>query len=221
MKTYSFLITLFILFRTFSAAAQTPDARFDFSNPESLNPSLAEPQIKEWITLDGAVFTDGAIELSFAASEGGNTHVRLFHSYDAGCDLRLYDGDVMTVNCIDPSLELDHIKFTQSLSGAATGTADINLIPDAGIFVWEDEAWKATSTPVSTLTMESYRQSRITLIEVYLRASSGLDEEAACAGGNDPVFYSITGSRLSGRPSAPGVYIVADGHGTRTVRIIK
>lgn len=70
---------------------------FDFSDTMSLNPSINEPGLKSGVDLDGYKFTEGDVTVEFSASHLGNTSVRLYHSYDAGVDLRLYDGDVMTV----------------------------------------------------------------------------------------------------------------------------
>jgi hypothetical protein len=110
---------------------------FDFANPTTLNPAIDTPAQKKDVLLDGRTFTNGDIAVSFQAGETGNTHVRLYGSYDAGCDLRMYDGDSMTVRTLNPSLLLDNIVYEISLSG----TSDVDLDPSVGEYIWEDCTW--------------------------------------------------------------------------------
>lgn len=183
------------------------ESTFDFSAPTSLTPSVAEPAQKEYVDLDGRSFSDGDAVVSFTACEGGNTHVRLYHSYDAGIDLRLYDGDAMLVRTLNPSLFIKEIRFTMSLSGASTGTNDINLIPSTGTYDWASETWTPDEGAMDqNVELTSVMQSRISSMTVVLDRTSGLagitpdhDHEA--------VYYSIMGRRISAATLAPGLYI--------------
>ena len=218
--THRHILTLLSLAVSAAALAQEPAAVFDFADPSSLNPSLPVPEKKEWIELNSETFTNGPISLTFHASETGNTHVRLFHSYDAGCDLRLYDGDDMVVTCTDGSRTLDRIVFTGSLSGMASGSSDIVLVPSQGTFVWEEVTWLAGNASLTEVTLVSDRQSRMTRIEVYMTGEAGvpnsdIDMEAPCE------YYTITGRRLDSRPVNPGIYLVRQNASTRKIIITK
>lgn len=212
------LIVLLALPLSAVSPAAGQSAVFDFADPASLTPSLPVPEVKSSIGLDGNTFTCGNITITFEASESGNTHVRLFHSYDAGCDLRLYDGDAMTVATKEPADAIARIEFTGSLSGAATGSSDINLIPSSGSFVWADECWLSGSEPTGRVTLVSDRQSRMTRIEVYLAAEAGVVAGYAMPPASAE-YFTITGRRLSGQPSLPGIYLVRQDAVTRKIII--
>lgn len=177
-------------------------AMFNFADPETLNPSVAAPATKEYVELDGRSFTDGDVAVSFAAAEGGNTHVRLYGSYDAGTDLRIYDGDVMTVRSLNPSLLISHIDVTISLS---SGSADAWFMPSAGEWIWERDCWEPEDGAcVESVALTSWQQSRITSMTVTLEKTMGIpgigydhDERA--------VYYDIHGRRATN--PAPGFYI--------------
>ncbi len=189
-------------------AEATQTAEFNFSEPESLNPAVSAPAMKEWVDLDGRTFTDGDVAITFAASESGNTHVRLYHPYDAdgACDVRIYGGETITVRSMNPNLLLAGISFEMSLSGAATGSADINFYPSSGSFDWASESWTPEGSSVSEVVLTSIEQSRLASITVKLERTSAVnaiefdhDEQAA--------YYTIYGVRVSARALAPGLYI--------------
>ncbi len=192
---------------------------FDFHNPTSLTPSIAEPGVKESIDLDGKTFTEGNVSVSFAASGENNAQVRIYHSYDAGVDLRLYNNDVMTVS-VDGENYISQIQFTMSLSGAATGTADINFIPSTGEFVWETETWSAdTDFTPKTVELTSSLQSRIYTMTVTTESIASINEIKEA---DVPVrYYSILGHRLPGKPSRPGVYLAIGNDGTARKIILR
>ncbi len=187
--------------------AQTADAFFDFNKPESLNPPLTTPELKQWIDLDGRTFTSGAAEISFVASENGNTHVRLYHPYDAECDVRIYDSESLNVRSTDPDLLLREIKFEMSLSGVSAGSADINFAPSCGTFDWAAETWTAGADGVTEVLLTSIRQSRIASMTVKFTQTSSAVNITAAEQGNDSAYYSLTGNKLSTKPSQPGIYI--------------
>lgn len=188
-------------------ASASLTATFDFTNPAGLNPAVAEPAQKESVDLNGRSFSDGDVTVTFTAGESGNTHVRLYHSYDAGIDLRLYDGDAMTVRTSNPSLSIREIRFTMSLSGASTGSNDINLIPSTGEYTWDTETWLPDEGEnVQFVDLTSAMQSRIATMTVTLDRTTGIsglrpdhDHEA--------VFYTIMGRRVSAATLKPGLYI--------------
>lgn len=182
---------------------------FDFNHPESLTPSVAEPAQKEYVSLDGRSFTAGPVMATFTASESGNTHVRIYHSYDAGIDLRLYDGDAVTVS-VPENMLLKSIQFTMSLSGNASGSNDINFIPDTGDFVWEDERWTPyTDSTVSIVELTSAMQSRIYIMSVEVEESSYITEVSDAA--QNCSYFSICGKPVS-ELSSPGIYIKISGN---------
>lgn len=192
-------------------ASASMEATFDFSTPSMLNPSVAEPAQKESVDLSGRSFSDGDVAISFTAADGGNTHVRLYHSYDAGIDLRLYDGDAMLVRSLNPSMFIKEIRFTMSLSGASTGANDINLIPSTGTYDWASETWTPDEGATdNSVELMSFMQSRIASMTVTLDRTSGLsaitpdhDHEA--------VYYNIMGRRISASTLTPGLYIMVKG----------
>lgn len=175
---------------------------FNFAEPESLNPSVAAPALKESVELDGRSFTDGDVAVSFTASESGNTHVRLYHSYDAGIDLRVYDGETVTVSSLNEAFDIESVKVTISHSGS---DSDAWFIPSEGEWIWEEDRWQPDAdTAVRSLDLVSYNQSRITSMTVALRRTMGIpsvdidhDERA--------VYYNIGGMRVSN--PGPGFYI--------------
>lgn len=193
-------------------------SEFDFHNPESLMPAIATPAQKEYVALDGRSFTDGDVAVSFTASETGNTHVRLYNSYDAGCDLRLYDGDMMTVRSMNPNYIIKEINFTMSLSGAATGTNDINFTASTGEFDWASETWSDTGESEKEVILTSEQQSRIASMTVKLEALSGMraveidhDEQAS--------YYTPMGIHVSGSRLTTGLYIRVAGDKAQKVII--
>ena len=191
-------------------ASQTSE--FNFSDPSTLNPAIAAPALKEWVDLDGRSFTDGDVAITFVATGAGNTSVRLYRPYDAdGCDVRLYDGETLTVRSMNPNYVLREIKFEMSLSGAATGSADINFIPSTGEFDWASETWTPAGEDVCELTLTSAMQSRLAGMTVKLDTTSAVraieldhDHEAA--------YYTIQGRRVSASTLQPGLYIRVRGN---------
>lgn len=185
-----------------SEATQT--AAFDFSNPSSLNPALEAPGLKEYVNLDGRTFSDGDAAISFTAAGSGN-HVRLYQSYDAGIDVRVYDGESITLRSLNPNMTLLKAEFDISLSGASTGSADVNFDPSAGTYDWLTNTWTAPlEESVSEVTLTSVQQSRFSAVRVFLQRTMGIygieidhDERAA--------YYTLQGLRVT--HPGPGIYI--------------
>lgn len=190
----------------FGLTAMADEVTFNFHDTMSLDPAVNEPGEKNGIEVDGMTFTAGDVAVTFTASDYGNTHARLYHSYDAGVDLRLYDGDAMTVSVSGASY-ISKIRFTMSLSGAASGSSDINFVPSTGEFVWEEEAWTPESgTMPRSVKLVSAQQSRIYTMTVTTESQTSIREVTA-----DPVcreYYSLLGRKYSGTPARPGIYIV-------------
>lgn len=189
---------------------------FDFHQPETLNPSIAEPAQKEAVNLDGMTFASGPVKVEFTAADSGNTHVRIYHSYDAGVDLRIYDNDMMTVS-VPENLYIKSIQFTMSLSGNSTGTNDINFIPDNGDFVWEDERWTpdADSYP-SSVDLVSAMQSRIYTMSVDVDYLSSIPE---ITGDGESVQYLTLSGRSIKTFAVSGIYLRVTNRGV--TKIIK
>lgn len=182
---------------------------FDFNNPSTLNPAVNAPAQKDYINLNGRSFTSGPVTAAFSASTYGNTHVRIYHSYDAGIDLRLYDGDVLTVSVPD-NMILKSIEFTMSLSGNASGSNDINFISDTGDFVWEDECWTPdVYSPVSSVELTSARQSRIYTMSVDVEESTSITELSACE--PEVKYFTLSGLPLIA-PAGNGIYFIVSGN---------
>ncbi|MBD5425503.1 MAG: hypothetical protein HDR45_04810 [Bacteroides sp.] len=198
-----------------SLNAAAEDYIFDFHQPETLVPAVAEPQQKGFVELDGRTFTSGPVELSFTNSGYGNTHVRIYHSYDAGIDLRLYDGDAMQVS-VPENLAVKAIQFTMSLSGASSGSNDINFIPDTGEFIWEDEKWIPSDgdSDVSSVELVSALQSRIYTVTVSVEPNAGIDELVAVR--PDARYFNLLGRPVA-KPVVAGIYLEVCGGATRKV----
>ncbi len=192
-------------------AGATLEATFDFSAPATLNPSVAEPAQKESVDLDGRSFSNGDVAVSFTASGSGNTAVRLYHSYDAGIDLRLYDGDAMLVRSLNPSMFIKEIRFTMSLSGASTGSNDINFYPSTGTYDWASETWTPDDDCTDgSVELTSVMQSRIASMTVTLDRTSGLSAVTPDHD-HEAVYYNIMGRRISAATLTPGLYIRVQG----------
>lgn len=190
-----------------SAAAEV-SVTFNFHDTMSLNPTVNEPGEKQGIPLDGYTFSAGGVEVSFKASDVGNTHVRLYHSYDAGVDLRLYDGDAMTVAATADNQYIKEIRFTMSLSGAATGSNDINFIPSVGDYDWAAETWipSEDDTP-RRVVLTSANQSRIYTMTVTVDGQTSIAEVNDVPSSISDAWYNIFGRRVSPLALTPGVYI--------------
>lgn len=179
-------------------------AEFDFGNPASLSPSVEAPAQKEFVSLDGRTFTDGDVAVSFTAAGDGN-HVRLYHSYDAGIDVRVYDGESVTVRSLNPNMTLLSAEFEMSLSGGSTGSSDVNFVPSTGEYEWLTNTWTAPADEsVSEVVLTSSMQSRFSALRVTLQRTMGIegiendhDERAA--------YYTLQGLRVS-QPGT-GIYI--------------
>ena len=190
-------------------------AEFDFSNPESLTPALATPEVKEWISLDGQTFTDGDVAILFESGGQSNTVVRLYHSYDAGTDVRLYDGDLLTIRSINPNFVIESAEFVTSLSG---GSGDVDFSPSIGTYEWLTNTWTSDGEGVREVVLQSVLQSRMTSIKVTLKNLSGVeavdfdhDEQA--------VYYNLQGVRVGSGAPAPGFYIRISGRDAQKVII--
>ena len=187
-------------------------ATFDFTQPETLDPAVKAPGLKEAIDLDGKSFTDKGVCVSFAACDYGNTHVRLYGSYDAGTNLRIYDGDMMTVSTIDPGAYITSIHVTIPLSGT---NADAWFLPSSGEWIWEEDTWQPSDDKTSLVELTSYQQSRVGILTVTIDGSTGISSVAVDTPASAAEAYD-----LLGRPVDPathrGIYIDP---ATRTLRI--
>lgn len=185
-------------------------AFFNFNDPETLNPPVTAPDSKQFVSLDGRTFTDENVEIEFSASEFGNTHVRLYKPYDIdGCDVRIYDGEILTVRSLNSNFIINEIQFTMSLSGAATGSNDINFIPSSGEFIWEDEKWIPDSETKgeSTVELTSFMQSRLASMEVSLvSVDTSVSVEKIYENVYSSPYYDIFG-RAYDFPTTAGIYI--------------
>jgi hypothetical protein len=199
----SFVIALAVLA---AQAEESTIAVFNFAEPETLNPAITKPEKKESVALDGRSFTAGNVKITFTASESGNTHVRLYTSYDAGCDVRIYDGEMLTVESTNPDLMLDNVQFEMSLSGSASGSNDINFVPSVGTFTWEDELWTADENDITIVDLTSFKQSRLASMTVTLKAPASIST-LYNKDDVEPTYYTLRGIKLPCEPTAAGVYI--------------
>lgn len=169
---------------------RNPDAElvsvFNFAEPETLNPAVAAPAQKESVLLDGRTFSDGNVALTFRASETGNTHVRLYGSYDAGTDLRLYDNDIVTISSLNPAYSIAAISVTISTSGS---DSDAWFIASQGEWTWETDSWAPGDERVTSVDLASYMQSRITSMTVTLTHDVSAGLEAVIGGEPSRVRY--------------------------------
>lgn len=214
MNRFLTLIVSACLFSGISLTAQESpvEITFNFHEPSTLTPSVPELPQKGAYDLDGKSFSEGPVEVSFTASEDGNTHVRLYNSYDAGIDLRVYDGESLTIACTDPAYRLLSAEFTVSLSG---GQADCDFYPSAGEYVWVDNTWLAGDDErVSEVELTSILQSRMTMLVVRVAAELTSGNALAVAANEQTVRYADLAGRLyDSLPATAGIYlrISADG----------
>lgn len=179
------------------------ESTFDFSHPAGLNPSVDEPGQKEEVLLDGMTFTDGDAAVSFAATGTTNSSVRLYGSYDAGCDLRVYSGDSFTIQSLNPNIFLEAVEFEISESSGS----QISLDASDGYFEDFDYVWYAGDDyTINSVTFTAIFQSRLKSITVRLKAAEGIPTV-----GNDhdvrEAWYTIQGLRVPAGIAAPGFYI--------------
>lgn len=188
-------------------------ATFNFARPESLSPAISTPEEKDFVLLDGRTFTDGDAAISFAAGSDGNTHARLFHSYDAGCDVRIYAGDELVVKSLNPNYCISSIDFEVSESANSI----ISLEPSSGTFDDLSYTWSSASdSPVAEVTLTAVFQSRLKSMTVNLDSLQGIadltiDHDTRAA------WYTIDGRRVPANIAAPGFYIQVTPEGTRKV----
>lgn len=190
---------------TFIVSDSDPEAAatFNFNEPTSLRPAVEEPEKSSWVDLDGRTFTAGDVAVSFKASSTGNTHVRLYQSYDAGCDVRIYDGETMTVASLNPSVKITYIEFYVSESGSS----DIDLEASVGTYDYLQTTWApAEDETVNEVTFTSNRQSRIKSMTVYTEHTSGIPS-LRYENDTPATYYNINGVRVGANTPAPGFYI--------------
>lgn len=176
---------------------------FDFTDPEGLTPSVVAPAVKDFVLLDGKTFTCGDVSVAFHATGNGNTQVRLYGSYDAGCNLRVYDGDSFVVSSSNPSKIIKEIAFDIALSGT---TADVDLMPSAGEYEWLENRWTAGDEQVSSVTLTSIQQSRISTMTISLE-----DTDLSVVGeigisDADVQWFDLRGMPVA-NPDTPGIYV--------------
>lgn len=206
MKLFSTALAISaLMFMSNTLHAESVTVTFDFSNPETLSPSIPAPGLKESVTLDGMTFTSGDVSVSFHATGTGNTAVRLYGSYDAGCNLRVYDGDSFKVSSLNPSFTLDSIIFETALSGT---TADVDLVADAGEYEWLTNTWSCMDRTVNDVTFVSNLQSRISIMKVTLSGSESSSAEMVVSSTDVAQWYNLNGMRIP-EPSTPGLYLCA------------
>lgn len=175
---------------------------FDFNNPASLNPAVAVPELKESVSLDKITFTDGAAAVRFDATGTGNTSVRLYNSYDAGCDARIYSGDCLTVSSLNPSYVITSIEFEMSESSGS----DVNFTASEGYFDYMTSTWSAEGDAVDTVEFISVMQSRLKSMTVNLETTNGI-ENIAIDHDIPQQWYTIQGLRVPASVSRPGLYV--------------
>lgn len=184
-------------------------AYFDFSDPKTLNPPLAEPEEKEYVLLDGQVFTDGDAAVCFYAGGEGNTHVRLYHSYDAGCDVRIYQGDRMTVSSLNPDIFIEGIIFEVSESNGS----GISFESSIGEFDYMDYSWRPDEDTADSVEFISLFQSRLKSMTVYMKKNDGVSDLPYDHDVRE-AWYTIEGFRVPASIARPGFYIRVSDAGT-------
>lgn len=192
---FSSLCLLSLIFFT-SAQAETQEYVFNFAEPESLNPSVEAPAQKQGVDMDGREFSDGPVKVSFTICDYGNTHARIYHSYDAGIDLRIYDGDMMNIALTDPTLEITGISVKISLSGVSG--SDAWFIPSEGTWIWEEDRWEPDPDLHTTdLTLTSYQQSRITTLTVTTAEDPELSILDVNSPSKEPIYLNLQGQPIN------------------------
>lgn len=187
---------------------------FDFAHPGTLSPAVEAPAVSTWVDLDGRTFTDGDVAITFASSATGNTHVRLYGSYDQGTDLRLYDEDAVTVRSLNSAYTIRAITVTISLSGA---DSDAWFIADPGEWVWEADSWTPGDEPAAIVDLVSYRQSRITSMTVTLEQTGETALDLDVAPVLPALYYNLQGVPVSSPRT--GVYVKKQGDSTEKILI--
>ena len=152
--------------------------------------------------LDGRTFSQGDISITFKATDTGNSHVRLYGSYDAGCDLRIYDGESITVRSLNDKILISSIAFDISLSG----TSDVDFDPSAGEYDWLATTWYAAGESVTELTLTSIDQSRMSAMTVVVEPVSGVSDVAVDATSAEE-WFDLSGRRVGADRMLPGIYL--------------
>lgn len=194
--------TAFASYRVITAGEGSTVYTFDFAHPETLNPSVPEPAQSQSVLLDGRTFSQGDISITFKATDTGNSHVRLYGSYDAGCDLRIYDGESITVRSLNDKILISSIAFDISLSG----TSDVDFDPSAGEYDWLETTWYAAGESVTELTLTSIDQSRMSAMTVVVEPVSGVSDVAVDATSAEE-WFDLSGRRVGADRMLPGIYL--------------
>lgn len=201
----------------FGAGAER-SVTFDFHNPETLTPNYGTPGLKEAISMDQHYFEADGVRIYFEACDYGNTHVRLYGSYDAGVDMRIYDGDMMIVEALNPDEVIKGMSASLSLSGISTGASDINFLATPGEWVWEDDAWYPgdTEEPIRSVELTSLMQSRLYDLTVVVDSNTAISTVVATQQ-SEPQWYTLDGRKIAA-PTAPGLYLrLHAGHPTKVI----
>lgn len=207
MKTFLLSASLTGALLGFALRVSAQESVFDFTQPETLTPSVATPGLKESVELDGRTFTSGNVDVTFHATGGGNTAVRLYGSYDAGCNLRVYDGDSFVVRSLNEDYVLTEIYFETALSGTA---ADVDLIASEGEYEWLTNTWTATAVEgVSEVEFTSNLQSRISVMKVTITKKNHSAVESIQLGDDAFTLYYTPDGRVANRPR--GIVITQSG----------
>ncbi len=201
MKGYILSAIILSPLFAFSQSENALTYSFDFADPVSLTPSIPEPAVKEGVSLRDITFENGPVSVSFYENPASNTHVRIYHSYDAGCDLRIYDGEQMIVSVAGEDCYLQSIVFDMSLSGT---TSDVDFTPSSGRYEWMENTWYSDTEEISSVVLTSILQSRTTKMTVTVNTTTGIFNFSE---DNEGIYYDLTGRPIGGTPSAPGIYI--------------
>jgi endonuclease I len=187
-------------------------ATFNFSEPESLNPSIARSSISsDGYSVNTTVFTDGPISVSFKKVAG--TNCRLYPVSDTQTDCRVYTNSQIIVTAKESDIDISAIKLTKSKTLAMTATN--GSIDDSGLWT-PDQTDEVKDNVVFTAT----GTTSISAIEVeYLDAS----KSSSLSVSRDDLpahveYYNLQGVRVNGTDLASGIYIRRQG--TKVTKVL-
>jgi hypothetical protein len=181
-------------------------ATFDFSNPESLTPSVTRAANNAGVDVTEKTFTNGDVAISFTKQDGASNGARLFTGQNDGIvTLRLYsyktNGQAtMTVGGENVS-NIEYIQLTKS-SGSFNLTVDGAYTEADNLATWQHALTEELVSSVKFTTKETTSNSQTSIIStvtvVYTPAEATAVSSVAVDSENAPVeYYNLQGVRVA------------------------
>jgi endonuclease I len=188
-------------------------ATFNFSEPETLNPSISFSDIaSDGYAVNNTVFTDGNITVSF--NKVASTNCRLYPVSETQADCRVYAKSQIIVQTVGGKANISAIKLTKSKALAMTATN--GSLDDSGL--WTPDLTEAIKDNVVFTATAATSLSAIEVVYLDWDATTGIATNRV-DNTNAPVeYYTLQGVRVNGADLASGIYIRRQG--TKVTKVL-